>query len=107
MDIIEKIKKIMDDKQVEDIVTIDFRENSPFLDYFLIGNVRNNRMASAVLDAIDDFCALNGIKVNSIEKGKESKWYLMDIGSIVIHVFFDGEREKYDIEGLWKDLILK
>lgn len=107
MEIITQIKNLMDEKQVDDIVTLDFRDKSPFLDYFLIGSVRNGRMANAVLETIDDYCALNGIEVKHIDANKDSKWYLIDIGSIIVHIFYDGEREKYDLEGLWKDLILK
>ena len=107
MELLQEIKKILDDKQVDDIVTLDFREKSPFLDFFLIGSVRNGRMANAAIESIDDFCSLNGIEVKHIDTNKESKWFLIDIGSIIVHIFFDGEREKYDLEGLWKDLILK
>ena len=106
-ELIQQLTDIMDDKQVEDIVTIDFRDKSPFLDYFLIGSVRNGRMANAVLEAIDDHCGREGIKVRHIDNDPSSKWFLIDLGSVVVHIFYDGEREKYDLEGLWKDLIKK
>ena len=39
----------------------------------------------------------------SIEGYAESRWILLDYGSIVIHLF-DGEtREFYDLENLWVD----
>lgn len=107
MELIKEIRNILEEKQVDEIVTLDFRNKSPFLDYFLIGSVRNARMANAVLDAVDEYCCLNGIEVKNIDTNRDSKWNLIDIGSIVIHIFYDGEREKYDLEGLWKDLILK
>ena len=107
MEIKDQIIELLDKKQVDDIVTIDFREKSPFLDYFLIATVRNGRMANAAIDEIDEFCSKEGITVKSISNNSDSKWFLIDIGSIVVHIFYDGEREKYDLEGLWKDLIKK
>jgi len=107
MEIKEQIIKLMDEKQVDNIITIDFRDKSPLVDYFLIGSVRNGRMANAVIDSIDEYCSKQGIKVNHIDNNPESKWFLIDIDSIVVHIFYDGEREKYDLEGLWRDLIAK
>ena len=107
MELKDRLIRLMDEKQVEDIVTLDFREKSPFMDYFLIGSVRNGRMANAVIDYIDDYCAKEGIEVRHIDANKDSKWFLIDLGEIIIHIFYDGEREKYDLEGLWKDLIKK
>ena len=101
----EAIIKILDDKQVDNIVTLDFRNNSPFYDYLLIGSVRNGRMANAALEAVEEYALKEGLEVRSIDNNKESKWFLIDLGEIVVHIFYDGEREKYDLEGLWKDLI--
>ncbi len=107
MELLTELTELMDEKQVEDIVTLDFRDKSPFMDYFLIGSVRNGRMAAAVIDYIDDFCTREGIEVRHIDNDPDSRWFLIDLGSIVVHIFYDGEREKYDLEGLWKDLIKK
>lgn len=103
----DEIYKILDDKQVEDLVVLDFKEHSPFVDYFIIGSVRNARMANAAIVAIDELCDKEGITVKSKDTNSESKWFLIDCGSVVVHIFYDGEREKYDLEGLWKDLIEK
>lgn len=101
----EEIIKLLDDKQVDNIVTLDFRDKSPFFDYVLIGSTRNGRMANAALEVLEDYAFKEGIEVRNIDNNKDSKWFLIDLGSIVVHLFYDGEREKYDLEGLWKDLI--
>ena len=107
MELLTEIIKIMDDKQADDIVTLDFREKSPYVDYFVIASARNSRLALAILDAVEDYASKQGIKIISNDYNKDAKWFLLDIGSIVVHVFCDDEREKYDLEGLWKDLIKK
>lgn len=30
-----------------------------------------------------------------------SEWQVVDAGSVVAHVFLEGYREEYDLEGLW------
>ena len=105
MEIKDKIIEILDSKQVDSIVTLDFKNKSPFYDYLLIGSVRNARMANAALEAVEEYADNNGIEVKHFNNNPESKWFLIDIGQIVVHIFYDGEREKYDLEGLWKDLI--
>lgn len=106
-DLKDEIYKILDDKQVEDLTILNFKNNSPFVDYFIIGSVRNARMANAAIVAVDEYCDSKGIKVKSKDTNSESKWFLIDCGSVVVHIFYDGERQKYDLEGLWKDLIEK
>lgn len=32
---------------------------------------------------------------------EESEWMVVDAGSVVVHVFLEGWREEYDLEGLW------
>jgi len=104
---LELVYKTMDNKQADNLTVIDFRDHSPFLDYFVIGTVRNGRMAKAVIDELEDVWIKDGGNVKYIDTSEDAKWMLIDLGSIVCHLFYDGEREKYDLEGLWHDLIMK
>ena len=38
-----------------------------------------------------------------IEGYQESRWIVLDYGTVVIHLFDDETREYYDLEGLWAD----
>ena len=98
------VYKAMDDKQADDLVVIDFRNNSPFVDYFVIGTARNQRMAKSIIENVEEVALNNGYNVKHSYSNNESKWLLIDLGEIVCHVFYDGEREIYNLEGLWKDL---
>ena len=96
--------KAMDDKQADNLVVLDFRNHSPFIDYFIIGTARNQRMAKSIIENVEEVALQNGIQVKHSYVNSESKWLLIDLGEIVCHVFYDGERELYNLEGLWKDL---
>ena len=101
----DEIVKILDEKQAEDIKILDFRGKNPYLDYFVLATARNVRLANALIEAVDDFCDKENISVRSIDNKGESGWFLIDLNSIVVHIFLEQERQKYDLEGLWKDLI--
>lgn len=100
---LNEIYKAMDDKLAQDIVVLDFRNHSPFVDYFIIASANNQRMAKSIIDNVEDKASELGLNVKSSYKG-DSKWLLIDLGDIVCHVFYDGERQNYNLEGLWKDL---
>ena len=42
----------MDERLAEDLVVIDFRGQSAFLDYFVIGTAKNYRMAKSIIDNV-------------------------------------------------------
>ena len=94
----------MDEKLAEDLIVLDFRAQSPYVDYFIIGTARNYRMAKSIVDNVEEKALKEGYEVKRIYAEKETKWLLVDLGDVVCHVFYDGERELYNLEGLWKDL---
>lgn len=104
---LEKIIKIIDDKQGEDITIMDFKNNSPFIDYFIICSTRNSRHANSIIETIEDYAQTNNLSINTKNNGKDDKWMLIDINNIVVHVFVGEERIKYNLENLWKDLIIE
>lgn len=102
-----ELKELIDSKQGDNIKVLDFRNNSPFVDYFIIASARNERLANAILNFIEDYACKNNIEIKSKDNNKEGKWLLIDLGSIVVHIFVNEERNKYNLEGLWKDLIIE
>ncbi len=101
--LLEIAYKAMDDKQAVDITVIDFRKQSPFVDYFIIASARNYRMARAIIENVEEEAIKNGFSIKHTHID-DSKWLLIDIGEVVCHVFYDDERQVYNLEGLWKDL---
>ena len=94
----------MDEKLADDLVVIDFRDHSPYIDYFVIGTARNYRMAKSIVENVEDKVLQEGYEVKHIYAESTTKWLLIDLETVVCHVFYDGERELYNLEGLWKDL---
>lgn len=102
--LLNSLYKLIDDKQGDDITILDFRNNSPYVDYFIVASARNSRLAKAIVEEVEDYANKNEIKVLSKDVSKDSNWLFIDIGLIVVHIFVGEERAKYNLDGLWKDL---
>lgn len=104
--LLELVYNAMNDKQADDLLVIDFRNHSPYVDYFVIGTAKNYRMAKSIIENIEEVSLNNGYNVKSIDFNENSRWLLIDLDEIVCHVFIGEERKLYNLEGLWKDLPL-
>ena len=98
-----KAANALDDKQGTDIAIIDVAEKSSFADYLIIASGSSDRQVGALADAVEDKFAEEGILPKNIEGKQNSGWILMDYGDIIVNVFNQEMREKYNIEKVWGD----
>lgn len=85
-----------------DIVVLDLRDVTPVFDFFVIASGTSRRQLHAMSEEIDHKLEDDlGDKRMGIEGYSESRWILLDYGSVVIHLFDDATREYYDLENLW------
>ena len=95
--------KVLDKNQAIDIKVIDVMGKSSFADYLVIATGGNSRHASALVDYVDDELAKAGEIVKSIEGKNDTGWILMDFGDIIVNVFTEEMRGKYNVEDVWGD----
>jgi len=96
-----KIVDILSDKQAEDIVLLNIGNVASFTDYFVIASGQTARQLQAILDAIDEDLAGDGVKPMGREGKPDSGWVLLDYGDVIVHLFAPEERAYYDLEGFW------
>jgi ribosome-associated protein len=91
-----------DDHRGQDIVVLDMRGMTPEFDYFVLVTGNSRRQLHAISEEIDR--ALEGEMHDTrlgIEGYSESRWILLDYGSVVIHLFDAETRDYYALEDLW------
>jgi ribosome-associated protein len=90
------------DNRGQDIVVLDLREVTPVFDYFVIVTGTSRRQLHAISEEIDHTLEddLHDQRMG-IEGYSESRWILLDYGSVVIHLFDAETRAYYDLENLW------
>jgi ribosome-associated protein len=88
----------------QDIMLLDLTDQTSLFDFFIIASGSSRRQLAAMSSEIDrvlkhDFHELK-LSVSGFE---ESRWIVLDYGSIVVHLFDEETREFYDLESLWAD----
>ena len=88
----------------QNIVILDLRELTPVFDYFVLVTGTSRRQLHAISEEIDHRLEddLDDERMG-IEGYSESRWILLDYGSVVIHLFDDETRAYYALEDLWTD----
>ncbi len=90
------------DNRGRDLVVLDMRKITPIFDYFVIATGSSRRQLHAMSEEIDH--ALEdglGDHRMSVEGYAESRWIVLDYGSVVVHLFDQETRDYYALEQLW------
>ena len=91
-----------DDNRGQDIAVLDMRGMTTEFDYFVLVTGNSRRQLHAISEEIDRVLEseLDDVRLG-IEGYNESRWILLDYGSVVIHLFDADTREYYALENLW------
>ncbi len=100
-EILKSVVKTIDEAKGEDTIVIDVSKSSPICDYFVICSANNQRHIESLAIAIENAVGAIGEPIKSKE-GKGTKWFLLDFGLVIIHIFHKDEREVYNLEKLWQ-----
>jgi len=74
-----------------------------YTDYFLLASGRSPRHVTAIAKHVQQTFKKAGIKIIGADGIKNGQWALIDLGNIVVHIFYKPIRDLYDLESLWID----
>lgn len=94
---------LLDSKKAEDIVVLDIRERTSIGDFFIIASAGNTTLVKTLADELEDKFAAEGIEPRRVEGASSAMWILMDYGDVVVHIFYNEQRDFYCLERLWAD----
>lgn len=98
--IIEKLSE----KKAEDIECIDVSDKDYIVDFVIIATTMAGRHAFALLDMLKTELKPRGEVFYAVDEESED-WIVMDLGDIMIHLFTENHRKKFNLEEfLKKDL---
>lgn len=90
-------------RKAEGIVILDMRGVSSYCDAFVICHGTNRRQVRAIAEGIAEDLKAVGKRTIGIEGLDASRWVLIDLGDVLVHVFDEPMRGFYDLESLWSD----
>jgi ribosome-associated protein len=93
-----------EENRARDVVILDVRNLTSLFDYFVIATGTSRRQLHAMSEEIDNRLEndLNDKRMG-IEGYKDSRWILLDYGTVVIHLFDDETRRYFALEDLWAE----
>lgn len=97
------VTKTLDDKQAHDIKVIDFEQEHPLCDYFVVCDAPSFRQINALADSVIKALEDEDIKIRAVERQSESSWILVDAYDVVVHIFLTEDRAHYNLEKLYQD----
>jgi ribosome-associated protein len=91
-----------EDNRGGDVVVLDMRSMTTEFDYFVLVTGNSRRQLHAISEEIDRVLETElGDHRMGIEGYNESRWILLDYGTVIVHMFDAETRSYYALEDLW------
>ena len=100
-DLLAVVREAASDKKAEDVLMISLEGRTSIADHFVVVTGRSKIQTRAIADGIAEAVRGHGFSVARTEGYSDGNWILLDLGSIVVHVFTPEHREFYNLERLW------
>lgn len=96
--------EIAEDRKAENIIQLKLTELSSLADYFILCTGNSEPHISAIAERIArGVREQTGKHARSVEGTPASKWMVIDLGDVIVHVLSPEMRELYQLESLWGD----
>lgn len=104
---IDELIKILDKAVVKDIKVYDTSSFTPYFDYVIIASASSARQGAACVNYLKKEAQTVGLDVKSFSSSSDTSWFLVDLNSVVVHVFVGEERARYNLDGIYSHLLTK
>lgn len=103
MEVTEVVLKAISEKKGQDIEVYDTRSLTPFMDTMIVAGSDNLKQNYAIAQNIKDRLYEAGWTGDFRMEGTgESRWILVDLRDLVIHLFAGSERQLYSLDRLYE-----
>jgi ribosome-associated protein len=99
--ILKKISLASLDAKGIDLIILDMNTLSSVTDYFFVVTGRSDRQVQGISNRIVDLLEEQGLRPLSIDGMDVGHWVVLDYGEVMVHVFYEADRQRIDLEGYW------
>ena len=103
LELAKAIAKALDNKKGESIEILHVEDLTTLADYFVLASGGSTTQVRALADEVEETVEKLGLGLPRREGRGGDSWILLDVGSVVVHVFTKESREYYQLEKLWGD----
>jgi ribosome silencing factor RsfS/YbeB/iojap len=99
-----RLAELADLKGATEIVVLDMRGLVSYTDFLAICTARNERQARAIVDEVKlRLKQEHDLLPGGVDGEGAAGWIIVDYLAAVLHVFTAEERERYQLEDLWRE----
>lgn len=95
------IQQILENGKARDILPITLKGKTSLADYLVIASGSSTRQVNALASTLYEKLKDMGYKPRLEGKEGSGEWVIIDLGDIIIHLFYPQTRAFYEIEKLW------
>ncbi|MEG0768845.1 MAG: ribosome silencing factor [Ruthenibacterium sp.] len=102
-DLALKAAGILDEKKATRVKMLKVRELTVLADYFVIASGTSSTHVKSLSEEVEFRLKEQGIVPIRTEGFNTQNWFILDYGTVIVHVFSPEARDFYDLEHLWAD----
>jgi ribosome-associated protein len=99
----DTVVSILLEKKAQDIAVVDIASMTVIADAFVVCSGRTPIQVRALADELNEKLRAAGVTPLRQEGTEAARWVVLDLGSVLVHVFHREEREFYNLERLWSN----
>lgn len=103
IELLNAIAQTIYDKKGVNVLALDIREVTSFAEYFILAEGMVERHVQAIAQGVIEKLKSHQITPLHVEGMLQGDWIVIDCGWLIIHLFTQEMREKYDLESLWRE----
>lgn len=92
----------LNEKKAKNLKALRVGSLTVLAEYFVITTATSTTHVRALADEVEEKLKEAGCTPHHIE-GKATGWYVLDYGSVIVHIFTPADREFYDLDRMWSD----
>ena len=97
----KRIAEVLDSKKAQEVKVLKVADLTFVAEYFVLATGTSSTQVKSLAEEVEFQMKEAGVPGHL--EGKASDWYLIDIGTVICHIFEPDARSHYNLERLWAD----
>lgn len=93
----QAVKDILDSKKAESIEVIDVANKGYLSQFVVVATAMAGKHALSLLHYLKEELKAKGVRFYAVDEESED-WIIIDLGEVIVHIFTENHRKKYNIE---------
>ena len=99
--VLKKVLGILEERQADEVVVIDVKGRSDVVDYFVVASGKSSSHMRALFSYLKTAVRQEFHIQPFWQEDDGASWIVLDVGSIIIHLFEPRRRAFYNLEEVW------